>query len=682
MKKTVTLLLCVLLTLSLLAACNGNNTTATTDPTVPTTDPTQPKYDVITIEKALELCGAEGNITTERYYIRGTITAISNPQYGAMTIQDATGSISVYGTYSEDGSIGYAEMQNKPYKGDEVLLHCILQNYNGTKEVKNARLIEFVHNEPQVDPSQYQDMTVAEARAAVAGTKIKVDGTVAAITYANGQIPSGVILMDNTGSIYLYDRDLAGRVQKGNQITVIGAKTYWILESEQNNAQKFGYKGCNQLEELTLLENNNQTDGQFDKSWIQETTIKAILDTSVTEDITTQIFKVTAKVEKKPGSGFTNYYFYDLDGTTSSYAYTQCNGKDFEWLDAFDGKICTVYLTPLNAKSTASDCYFRFLPVLVEDEGFTFDQTKAAEHVVMYNGLTQFLANYSGNPHLELVTNVDSQLLGFTGAKLTYTSDNTAVVSFEEVDGKVYMNCGDSGKATITVTGTHNGNTFSKTMEITVSSNQAVDSVNVAGAIAAPLDQTVTVKGIVGPSLVNQTGFYLIDESGVIAVLTDADTLKTLKPGYEVVLSGTRFHKMKDGSADFGQTCIKDATVVSNSYGSHTYSEATFISDKTLSDLAALDKAQDYTTNVYVVKAKVVVEETQYSKNIYLMDGDTKFMLYCSGANQYAFLQAYADQEVTVEIAPCNWNSKGYKGCVLAVRLADGTKIVNELNFQ
>ena len=41
----------------------------------------------------------------------------------------------------------------------------------------------------------------------------------------------------------------------------------------------------------------------------------------------------------------------------------------------------------------------------------------------------------------------------------------------------------------------------------------------------------------------------------------------------------------------------------------------------------------------------------------------------------------YNGQEITVEVAPCNWNAKCYRGCVLAVRLADGSKICNELNF-
>ena len=60
-----------------------------------------------------------------------------------------------------------------------------------------------------------------------------------------------------------------------------------------------------------------------------------------------------------------------------------------------------------------------------------------------------------------------------------------------------------------------------------------------------------------------------------------------------------------------------------------------------------------------------------------------KVTLYCSSANQYKWLQAYAGQEITLEVAACNWNDKSfYAGCVLAVVNADGTKTINELNFQ
>lgn len=676
MKKLLVLLLATVLVLSCFAGCNTEpqNTTPSVTPSTPTTTPTTPTYDVISIEKALELCGEPGNVTTEKYYIRGTVESITNPAYGAMVITDGTHSISVYNT------AGYAEMASKPYKGDEVLLYCVLQNHKGSKEIKAAELIEFTPAKIEIDESAYTDMSIADARTAAEGTKVKVDGVVAQITYANGHIPSGVIIVDDTSSIYVYDGNIAGRAKIGNTITVLASKTWWILADETNNAQKFGYKGCCQLDSATLVSISEDVK-DFDKSWIEESTVKQILDNPMSNDITSKIFKVNALVSKVEGTGFTNYYFNDLDGTTGSYTYTQCSGSDFAWLDKFDGKICTVYLMALNAKSSAAGCVYRFLPVAVSDDGFKFDTNNAAEFAVKYHGIGQFQTSYSGNPELEVITSVSSELLGFKNAVLSYSSSNKKVIDFKTSGGKTVMHCLSTGKATVTVTATFGGKTYSESVEISAKiAKEEVKAPTVAQTIAVAVGQEVTVKGIVGPSLVNKVGFYLIDDTGIIAVLTDEATMATLQIGHEVVLSGVRHLNSKSGT--IGQTCIKDAKVVTNNYGKHAYCTDFFVTDKTLADFYALDINTDFTTTVFVLKATVTLNETAYYTNIKLTDGATSVNLYCSSAKQYNWLKEYAGQEITVEMAACNWNDKNnYTGCVLAVRNADGSKTLNELNF-
>ena len=689
--KTQTLRLLALLLVSLMLM-TGALVSCTVDPTNPNqtnpeTDPeTDPQYETITIAEALALCGEPGNITTERYYIRATVKSIKNAQYGQMVIEDATGTIEVYGTYSADGSLTYPELDYQPVKGDEVLLHCILQNYNGTKEVKNARLIEYVNNQGSIDVSDYTAATVAEARDAEAGATLKVKGVVARITFANGMKPNGFILVDSTASIYVYDMDAAQRVQIGNTVEVAGTKDYWILDSEKESAEKFGYTGCNQLTSVTLV-SNDKGNTAFDISWITETTVKDLIETPVTEDVTTQIYKVNALVKKVPGSGFVNYYFYDLDGETGSYTYTQCNGNDFAWLDAFDGKICTVYLTALNAKSAAASCFFRLLPVAVYDEQFQFDLADTAKHVVQYYGVGQFMPSYTGDPAVELIPSVSSTLLGFEGATLTYSSSNEDVVYFTETDGKTVFHCGDAGTATVTVTASYNGSSYSETVEILVESNEEVDSITVADAILAPIDTTVTVKGIVGPSVVNKDGFYLFGEDGsVIAVLVaSTDELAGLEIGHEIVITGMRERYVKDDSYEtHGQTSIVNATIVANYYGSHEYSTEKFITDSTVEAFYDLDETVDYSTTVYVLTVRVERTGNQYSTNyaLYSTTSDTYISLYCSGAGQYdPLLKQFVGQTVTLEIAPCNWNNKDHwKGCVLAVRTEDG-KVYNQLNF-
>ncbi|MBQ7872590.1 MAG: hypothetical protein IJ360_01305 [Clostridia bacterium] len=675
---------------SILGSTTTTTTPTTTTPTTtqkpdPKPDPTWDElYEIITIAEALEIAKEAGfDGTADRYYIRGKIDTISNVSYGEMTISDETGSIYVYGTYSYDGELRFPEIDETPVKGDEVLLHCVLSTYNDEPQVKNARLIDFKPADKEdIDASKYTEMTIAEAREADLGALVKVTGVVARITYANGMKPAGIYLVDGTNSIYVYDGDIAGQVKIGNRITVLGSKDMWILDTETNNAQKFGYEGCCQISDATLYE-NDKAENEIDFTWCEEKSVKDILETPVTENVTTTIYKTTALVKKVPGSGFTNYYFFDLDGETGAYTYTQCNGNDFAWLDEFDGKLCTVYLSPMNAKSTSSDCYFRFLPVAVYDEGFVFDVAKAPQHVVEYYGVGQFLSEYTGNPLLELVTNVSSELLGFENATLSYSSSDENVVYFEEADGKLIFNCKNNGTATVTITGTYGEYTHSVTVEITVDAPVTSEGLTVEEAIGTAVGEVIKVEGIVGPSLVNRDGFYLIDETGVLAIIVnDATVWEGLAIGQKVVIEGKRdlFHNGTGTHA--GQVAITGATVVVNYYGQHEYSTESFITNKTLDDFYALDASVNHSNEVYVVVGTIVVEETAYYTNMKLMSpGGQKITLYSSSASQYNWLKAFAGQEITIEIAPCNWNNKTFwAGCVIAVRTADG-KVCNVLNF-
>ena len=643
-------------------------------PDVPV-NPTTPE-EIVDAAYAL----SSGAYLDGEFTLTGTVTAIGtfNAQYGDMCL-----TMVVEG--KEDKPIECYWLKGveagQILVGDTVTVKGVIKNYNGTIEFERPTLEAHVEGEGHLPPdeSAYTEMNVADARNAEKGTLIKVDGVVAKITYADGLKPLGVYLVDETQSIYVYDSLIASLVEVGNPMPVLGEKDYWVLEAEQSNADKFGYKGCNQLSNAKLV-NNDKAISDFNKDWITESTVKAIMENPLENDITTTIFKVNALVTKAEGKGFVNYYFNDLDGVTGSYAYSQASGKDFAWLDEFDGKICTVYLSAINAKSTATGCNYRFLPVLVMDEGFTFNKDDAAKFAVQYYGVDQIGAKYTADPAIKLMTSVSSELLGFENATLTYTSDNTAVVYIE--DG--VLHCGEAGEANVTVTGEYNGKTYSETLKITVAEPPKFDFITVAEAIAAADDSEVTVKGIVGPSVVNKNGFYLFGEDGsTIAVLVDStDAFADLEIGHEIILKGKRERYVKDpaNTSIAGQSSIVNAEVLVNYYGNHEYSTAKFV-ETTAAEFYALDKAVDYSTTVFVLKATVNYIETNFYTSLELVAGETKVGLYMSGAGQYKFLQAFTGQEVTLEIAACNWNDKTYwRGCVLAVRTSDG-KVLNTLNF-
>lgn len=660
-----------------------------TDPDTPVV-PDEPKpsikddYDCITIAEAIELAIAAGDtLTADSYYIYGTIVKVSNSLYGEMTITDGVNELYIYGVYSGDGNTRYDAMDEKPVAGDEVVLYGKLKTYNGTPEMDRGYLQAFNHVKQDIDASDYVEMTIKDAREAEVGKLVKLTGVVSQITYAFGQVPNGFFLVDNTSSIYVYGSEVTGNVKEGNTVTVIGEKTYYVLDSEKANAEKFGYDGCCQIQNVSLIENDKQV-SEYDKSWIQETTIKDIIDTPITENITTLIYKVKGLISKAEGTGFTNYYINDIDGKTGTYTYTACNGSDFAWLDQYDGKICTVYVTAINAKSTSTGCFWRFLPIEVIDEGYTFNLDDAAEYALKYHVAEQFLNEYTANPELELITKVDNELIGVSGVEISYSSSNTNVAYFETVDGKVIFNTKESGTATITVTATYGDVTATKEIELTVSKPITYDSITVLEAINTADDTEVIVKGIVMSSLVNQNGFYLNDGTGVIAVVfANAADLDLISLGNEVIIKGTKDHKVKDSYTGKGQINIYNAELLVNNYGNHEYDTSTFITGKTVNDLYNLSINEDHSTDVYIIEGIVKFNVSAYFTSVSITneDGSVSLTLYSSSAAQYSFLEAFADQKVTLEIAACNWNSKNYYAtCVVSV-ISGGIKVVNNSNF-
>ena len=280
-----------------------------------------------------------------------------------------------------------------------------------------------------------------------------------------------------------------------------------------------------------------------------------------------------------------------------------------------------------------------------------------------------------------------SELLGFQGVQLSYFSDKTDVIYFETVNGKVIMHCGTIyGTANVTITATFGDKTVSKTIAIENAEPPKADYITVADAINAADEEEVTVKGIVGPSIVNKLGFYLFGEDGsMIAVLVkDATQFAGLNIGNEVILKGKREQYINPSKnvERVGQTCIVDAEIVINYYGEHDYSTEKFVTDSTIKEVYDLSAKIDYSTTVFVLTGTLYVP-TSNREQVSISDGNGNTVsFYASGPSQYSFLAEFSGQEVTLEIAPCNWNDKAYwRGCAIAIRLADGTKIVNQLNF-
>ena len=622
--------------------------------------------------------------TAERQYVKGTVKEISNPLYGEMYITDGEKTLYVYGVYSIDGEKKYPDLDEKPYTGDEVYLYGVLKTYKDSPELGASWLQKFVSHQGEVDLSTYTEVSVEEARQAEVGEKLIISGVVSTITYANGMKPNGIFVVDNTGSIYVYSLEVASRVEVGNTIKVAGTKTLYILDSEKTNASVFGYLGSIQLQDAVFI--SSTTDKKdFNKEWIEESTVKKMLDTPLSNNITTKIFKVNAIINKVPGSGFVNYYINDLDNKTGSYCYTLCNGNDFGYLDRYDGKICTVYLTAINCKATKATTIYRFVPILVEENtGFSMTDQEIAKFAIEYYAKSQFLEEYNSDPELQLLMKASNDYIPFKDVAFSYKS-NSDLITIDDHEDMLHIDSGNS-KATITITATYKDAVVEEDIEILVNSKDIPETISIKAAIESDDNTTVTVRGIVMSGTVNQTGFYLNDGTGVIAVRTDADTLAKISLGNDIVVTGVKTHIVKEGYTMVGQCCIENATLEVNLLGNNEYSTDTFITNLTFDDMIELISSdEDLTTNVYVIKCYLKKVESQYYTNFYLTNEDkTKdIYLYAGSGSQYSIYNDFVDNgELTITFMLCNWNSKTpYRACIISVD--DGSNVViNNYNFR
>ena len=645
----------------------------------------------MTVSEAVALANQVGQDgTAQRQYVMGTVKNITNSTYGEMYITDGANDLYIYGVYSSDGKLRYSEMDNKPYSGDEVYLYGIVKTYNGSPEMGASWLQKFVSHQGEIDLSEYTSMNIDAARNEAKGSKVIVTGVVAKITYANGRVPNGIYLVDDTSSIYVYSNEIAGRVSVGDEVKLAGTRDDYILESEVALSEKWGYKGSVQIADAIFVESIKQNQNPL-KDWIEQSTVKDLLETPFTPNITTKIYKVNAIVNKVPGSGFVNYYINDLDNKTGSYVYTLCNGSDFSYLDAVDGKICTVYFALHNAKATASGAYYRLMPIDVkENTSFSMNDHGVLLFALNYYVFPQFKKEYNADPELELMTSVNNEYIPFENVHIGYSSDSE-LVSFSLLSGigKLIMHLADgTGEAKVNIHASYKEVSVDTVVSFQVINVDLPETMAISDAMVEDDDQIVTVRGIVMSSLINQTGFYLNDGTGVIAIRTDSTTIKNINMGNEVVMQGKKTH-FKSTATNLGQNCIDEATLVANLMGTHEYSKDPFVTNKTFEEIFEYKNTvgtDDYTCTVFVAQCYLRKNAGGYSTNYYLSNADhtKEFYLYAGSGSQYAAYDAFSDGNtlLTVEFALCNWNTKSeYRACIISA--SDGTTtILNNYNFK
>lgn len=182
--------------------------------------------------------------TTEEFFVKGTITSLTNATYGNFYIEDENGDqILVYGLYDIMGATRYDKMTEKPAAGDTVIVRAPLTIYGTTYELANAKLISL-EKAVVLDPIE---STIEELSSMTEGSGAQeyiVEGFITSIkstTYGN------IYISDNNGNelyIYgLYDLDgnrydaLANKPVVGNSIRVQAPVSIYSGKPQLANAK-------------------------------------------------------------------------------------------------------------------------------------------------------------------------------------------------------------------------------------------------------------------------------------------------------------------------------------------------------------------------------------------------------------------------------------------------------------
>lgn len=116
------------------------------DPTTPENPTTPAEPENVTILEALAIAKAQESAvyTAGKYYITGVISEVTDASKGNFIIRDENGNLlTVYGSFNADGTVGYADMTEKPAAGDTVTVLGVLGNYYGAPQTKDAWITEY-----------------------------------------------------------------------------------------------------------------------------------------------------------------------------------------------------------------------------------------------------------------------------------------------------------------------------------------------------------------------------------------------------------------------------------------------------------------------------------------------------------------------------------------------------------
>lgn len=218
-----------------------------------------------------------------------------------------------------------------------------------------------------VKRTDFDTVTIAEARKMEKGSEVTLEAVIAKITYKSSMVKQGLFLVDETGSFFAYFgtsvMDQLETLEDGYKIIVKGTIDRYIKDA--TNAANENYDGDLQLSNGEILDVDKNIYDIPETSYTRST-ISELAATKPTTNITGNIYLVKAKVQKNVSAYATSYSLYDSEDT-SKYVplYSQVSGADFTWLDEYDGQVVDILLGIQNLNLKKSNSFYRGCPIKV-----------------------------------------------------------------------------------------------------------------------------------------------------------------------------------------------------------------------------------------------------------------------------------------------------------------------------
>lgn len=543
--------------------------------------------------------------------------------------------------------------ENNVYLEDNIVY------FLNTKEEKFTLKASF--NYENYDFELEKEYTIASDTTLIRDIKTKakkgeeyfVRGIVAYKKANNEGGSDGFVLTDGDDSIYVYGSALANYVNVGNKIMIKAAFTYYITSTEVTYAEKFGFDGGKRLEKGSIIENDVSTANKVSSRVFHESTIYDLANASISTNITSNLYKVKAKIKKQEEPGFINYYFFDPKGSGSMYAYSNYNGAEYTSLDKYDDeKYHTVVLMIINAKCQPTGCFYRMIPCEIYDDEYVVTDLDKANGVLI-RAKDSFVSNYFVSDSSVEVETLHTDSIT-SEAKIVYTSSNPEIV---EIKNNNLLIKDKVGEVTINIEVTLNDTKVKDSKVITVEEKAKVDTTSIASLYENGKDgETYSIEGVIVDSVwssgnTKHGAYYLQDSSNkTIIVYPDSENIDTeLKKGEKVIFTGTyKFAPEKEGYFD-GNRKLNDAKIEFHDGKENSlYKNFEF---KKIEEIASIlpEMGNSMVGNVYESEFTVKIVNSNYYTNYYLKpitEGETKdIMVYSNGqtseTNAVNFLNEY-----------------------------------------